>query len=371
MKPAFLRLLLLCSLFTVTYSSLHAQAPATCTVSDTIYTSAGALATGTATIIVPAFKSPDNKTVRADVRTVTYTNGVFSAALVPTVGATPSGVSYTVRFGSDEQYWAVPASGCPKTIPEVRVERAPSPNVLLSASQVSGTAIVASPSANQTITAPATAGVIPLIVKGNSTANTKVLQVYDSASTPAEQAYFDSTAALFLNKALTTTGGRVATGRNRYCSVPVGFTAYASFGTSTTPVAGTIYYADVFVPRNMTITGVSVLNGGTVGTNKWIVGLHATAGGATVANSNLAGVTSSGANAFQDVPFTGTYAAVGPARYWIAFQTDGTTDRFRTVAASTFVDVLTKSAAGAFGTLASLTVPTTFTADVGPIGCLY
>ena len=38
---------------------------------------------------------------------------------------------------------------------------------------------------------------------------------------------------------------------------------------------------------------------------------------------------------------------------------------------NTFVDVLTKSVTGTFGTLPSLTVPTTFTADKGPIAYVY
>lgn len=170
---------------------------------------------------------------------------------------------------------------------------------------------------------------------------------------------------------ITPTSGVAATGRPKYSTVPIGSVAYGSVGTNTTLVAGTIYWAEVFIPRNVTLTGVGVLNGATVGTNNWIVGLYASAGGAVVANSALTGVTSSGANAFQEIAFTGTYAAVGPARYWIAFQSNGTTDTLRTIAVSTFVDVFTKSATGAFGTLTSLTVPTTFTADVGPVGYVY
>jgi hypothetical protein len=367
----------------------------------------------------------------------------------------------------------------PKLVSDVRVTQAPSVSVIFDPTQIVGTAVVQGPLDTQTITAPASSGKIPLVLKGNATAAADVLDVYDSAGTPVKQSFFDSNAALntakqitstlttgtaplsitsttkvanlnvdqldsgdwaapgaigtttpttgkfttvestvttgtapliaasttkvtnlnvdqvdgadwaapaaigtgtpaaitgttiVANSTLTATGGMVATGRNRYCTVPVGFTAYGSFGTNTTPVDGTTYYADVFIPRNVTLTGVSILNGTVAGTNNWIVGLHTTAGGATVANSNLSGTLSSGTDAFQDVAFTSTYNAVGPARYWIVFQTNGATDRFRTVAASTFVDVLTKSATGSFGTLPSLTPPTTFTADVGLIACVY
>jgi hypothetical protein len=170
---------------------------------------------------------------------------------------------------------------------------------------------------------------------------------------------------------IAPSSGMSLTGRTKYSTVPIGFTAYGSFGTNTTLVAGTIYWAEIFVPRNVTLTGVGVLNGATVGTDKWIVGLYASAGGAVLANSALAGTSSSGADAFQEIAFTATYAAVGPARYWIAFQSNGTTDKIRTIAANTFVDTLTKSATGSFGTLSSLTVPTTFTADAGPIAYVY
>ena len=147
--------------------------------------------------------------------------------------------------------------------------------------------------------------------------------------------------------------------------------AYGSLGTSTTPTAGTTYCADVFIPRNVTLTGIGVLNAATVGTNKWVVGLYSAAGGTVLANSNLSGAMSSGADAFQEVAFTGTYAAVGPAQYFACAQLDGNTDRFRTIAASTYIDVLTKATAGSFGTMPSLTVPTTFTSDTGPIAYVY
>lgn len=169
----------------------------------------------------------------------------------------------------------------------------------------------------------------------------------------------------------TPASGESYTGHSKYMVIPIGSVAYNSLGTNTTLVSGTTYWAELFIPRNVTLTGAGVLNGATVGTNSWIVALYASAGGAAVANSALAGVTSSGANAFQQIAFTSTYAAVGPARYWIAFQANGTTDTLRTIAVSTFLDVLTKSVTGTFGTLPSLTVPTTFTADVGPIGYVY
>lgn len=163
--------------------------------------------------------------------------------------------------------------------------------------------------------------------------------------------------------------GSAQTGRSAYSTVPIGSVAYSSMGTNTTPVAGTIYWAELQVARNITISNIYILNGGTVGTDKGIAAIY-DVNGILLTNSALAGATTSGANTFQayaPATSTGTYDLVGPARYFVAYQTNGTTDRFRTIATATFIDVLTTSATGAFGTLTGLTPPTTFTADKGPI----
>lgn len=157
--------------------------------------------------------------------------------------------------------------------------------------------------------------------------------------------------------------------RSAFATVPIGSVAYGSMGTNTTMVAGTILWAEVYFPQDVTITGIKVLNGATVGTDKGIVALYGNNGDLR-ANSALAGATTAGANALQSYAFTTPYAAVR-GRHWLAYQSNGTTDTIRTVAASTFIDVLTTSATGAFGTLTQLTVPTTFTADKGPIAAAY
>lgn len=170
---------------------------------------------------------------------------------------------------------------------------------------------------------------------------------------------------------MATVGQKNATkfGRSRFESVPIGSVAYGSFGNATTTVAGTIYWSEINVSRNVTLKGIAVLNGGTVGTDKGIVAIYDNAG-ALVANSALAGATTAGANAFQTYDFTSP--VVLPAgQYFIAYQSNGTTDNIRTIAASTFVITLTASATGAFATLTPLTIPTTVTANVGPIGYAY
>ncbi|NBW20220.1 MAG: hypothetical protein EBR82_70850 [Caulobacteraceae bacterium] len=158
-------------------------------------------------------------------------------------------------------------------------------------------------------------------------------------------------------------------GRSRFQSVPIGSVAYSSMGTNTTLVAGTAYFSEIFIPRPVTLTGIAVLNGATVGTNNGLVALY-DSNGQLVANSALAGTLSAGANAFQTRDFTAA-VAVEAGRYFIAYEQNGTTATVRTIAVSTFIDALTGSLAGTFGTLTAITVPTTVTADVGPIGYAY
>lgn len=142
-------------------------------------------------------------------------------------------------------------------------------------------------------------------------------------------------------------------------------------GTSTQASSTTVYVAQITIEHNTTLTGIKVNNAATVGTNKYIVALFNSAGTA-LANSSLSGVTTSGADSYQTIPFTGTYAVVGPGVYWIAVYMNGTTDRFRTVPAVGEYAGLAGSVSGqTFGTVASLTLPTTFSADLGPVAFTY
>ncbi len=141
--------------------------------------------------------------------------------------------------------------------------------------------------------------------------------------------------------------------------------------TSATPSATVVYMSEIFVPHNETITGIAVLNAATVGTNKWIFALFDSTG-AVVANTALAGVTTSGASVFQKIAFTGTYAAKGPKTYWIGAYMNGTTDRYYAIPTLGQMDGLAGSvSAQTFGTVASVTLPTSFTADVAPVAYVY
>ncbi len=158
----------------------------------------------------------------------------------------------------------------------------------------------------------------------------------------------------------------------KVCTVPIGNVAYGSFGTSTTPSTTGELTASIFVPQTMLATGITNLNGSAVDTgSKKIVILH-DATGNLIATSAVAGTAATGSDAFQAIPFTATALITGPAYYFVGLQ-DDTADAngVRTIATATFNNVIASQLTSVFGTVGSITVPTTFTADQGPIACIY
>lgn len=140
-------------------------------------------------------------------------------------------------------------------------------------------------------------------------------------------------------------------------------------GTDSTPVTTEVDVAEVFIPCNMTVTGIAFLKGSVVTNDEVIVSLYDSAG-AVVANSALAGTTTAATvDIYQRVAFTAPYAAVGPATYYVGLSFNGTTDRYNTHVFGNFrAGTITGET---FGTLATITPPTTFTASQGPIASLY
>lgn len=151
-------------------------------------------------------------------------------------------------------------------------------------------------------------------------------------------------------------------------NVPIG--AFASMGTSAVHVAGTWYRSEIYVPHVAQWTGLGVLNGATASTDGLIFALYDTNGN-LITNTTTAGVTSSGANAFQNIAFVNS-PILQPGRYFVAVQCQSTTATTRRQSAAMGGNLMTSSAAGTWQTVpASFTPPTTFTADVGPIAWLY
>lgn len=138
-------------------------------------------------------------------------------------------------------------------------------------------------------------------------------------------------------------------------------------GNNSTPSTTETYISEIFVPCNMTVTGVALFNGSDV-TGNVTVGL-ATSAGAPIAAAKSASTAGSGTDAYQLVPFATPYAAVGPATYFIQVQYNSATARYNTHTIGTHS--VTKQTAQSYGTMTSFTPPTTFTTAIGNIASLY
>jgi hypothetical protein len=156
-------------------------------------------------------------------------------------------------------------------------------------------------------------------------------------------------------------------GRFRFLTVPISGSLTA-LGHSTTDTAGGLFIADLRVDRLMVTTGGAILNGATVGTDSNACCLYDYSG--TLIASSAAAVTS-GASAMQQRAWVQpTVLAAG--QYFLVYQTNGTTDNFQTIPTATWLDVLAETLTGTAGSPpANITVPTTFTANTGPIGYIY
>lgn len=140
-------------------------------------------------------------------------------------------------------------------------------------------------------------------------------------------------------------------------------------GYDSTPVVTEIYISEIFVPANMSVAGIAVLNG-SVASDDWHRALL-DKDGALVAGTPTGAVTSSGTDSYQKAPFTGGAVTVlGPATYYVAQICDGVVDRYNTHALGAFIaGKITSQTYGAIP--ATNTLPSGFTANLGPIASLY
>ena len=176
-----------------------------------------------------------------------------------------------------------------------------------------------------------------------------------------------STAAV--TGALTPTGGVAAAGGFSVSPRLVSAGRQASVstdGTDTAPVTTETYIGEVFVPANMTVTGVAIFNGSVATNGNAMVGL-ADSTGAVVAQSVSTAL--SGTDAYQRIAFSATYAAKGPATYYILTQYSSTSDRYNAWAVGNFG--ASKKTSETFGTFTTITPPTTFTTNLATIAGLY
>ena len=134
-----------------------------------------------------------------------------------------------------------------------------------------------------------------------------------------------------------------------------------------TMVANTKYVTGFTVGQTQLLTGIQVLVQGTGGTDNWYVELHDSAGvGLVQSAATVAGT----AGLWQQIPFTATYT-VTPGQYFLALVSNGTTAKFATYNTAGLSLLTGTAATGTAGTLATIAVPTTYTANVGPQALPY
>jgi hypothetical protein len=152
--------------------------------------------------------------------------------------------------------------------------------------------------------------------------------------------------------------------------------ATATSGTDTTPADGTQYVSSIWIPANITLTGVKYLVGSVGGTNKVYAVLYSKTG-AVLANTSITGggATVGTAAQLQTMAFSpGTYAAVGPALHFVGVSINGATARIRTVPAYCGGSIMSGTVSqtqGTSPTVAAITPPTAFAADTAPFLSVY
>lgn len=183
-----------------------------------------------------------------------------------------------------------------------------------------------------------------------------------------------ATTGLGVTGALTPTGGVAAAGGFSHApnlchtgGIPADV---STFGSELTITNTELYVAQVFIPANCTVTGVAFMTGATTNGNVKVM-LFNSAGtrvaiSASTDNSGFTGDT------YNRVPFTSTYAAKGPATYYVGVICDTNTNTINT---HTFGDFRAGKITGlVYATeagYASITAPTTFTTALGPVASLY
>lgn len=136
----------------------------------------------------------------------------------------------------------------------------------------------------------------------------------------------------------------------------------SSEGNDTTPSVTEMYMAEIYVPANVTITGVALFNGSAVAGNV-TVGLYDGSGNFLGKSASTA---QAGTDAYQLVPLALTLT---PGTYYVAVQFDDTSARFNSHIFGSFG--AGKITGQTYGTMTTVTVPSTFTTALGPIASLY
>lgn len=192
------------------------------------------------------------------------------------------------------------------------------------------------------------------------------------AGTPNFSGAVTAASTLGVTGAITPTGGVAAAGgftatpRNMHtggnpASVSTDFSDYTIVVTET-------IRAEIFVPANVSSTGVAIFNGSSVAGNLTAYLIDST--GTQVPSVLTASTAQSGTDAYQRIPWSGgPYTIKGPATYWIAVQGNNTGGKINAHTIGNFG--ADKQTGQVYGTLVAATAPTTFTTALGPVASLY
>lgn len=205
----------------------------------------------------------------------------------------------------------------------------------------------------------------------SATITTATIPNFAGAETHAGAITAQSTLAV--TGATTPTGGIAAAGG--FSAIPAGIhtlgtmASVSTYGTDTTNVNTEAYISAIFVPANVSVTGLSVFNGSAVAGN---IKAYLFASDGTTAIGATASTAQTGTDAYQRMALVGGPIAVkGPATYYIAVtgDTNGGTQKLNTHTLGE--GPAWKSTGLTYGTLASITPVTTFTTAVGCVASIY
>lgn len=143
--------------------------------------------------------------------------------------------------------------------------------------------------------------------------------------------------------------------------------ASATDGFDTVPSVTETYVVPIFVPCNMTTTGISILNGSAIAGNIRPYLYDSTR---TIVRNGTNGAAA-GPAGYQRITWTSPANIKGPATYWLAYQCNSVGMRFRS---HIFGDFPAGKLTGTIyntAPAAGWTAPTAFAANLGPIGMLY
>lgn len=142
-------------------------------------------------------------------------------------------------------------------------------------------------------------------------------------------------------------------------------------GTNLSIVVTELYVAEVFIPCNMTVTGVAAFWGDATNGNAKVM-LFDSAGN-RVAISASTDISAYTADSYGSrIAFASPYAAKGPATYYVGVMCDDNTNRLNTHILGNFgAGKITGLVYATESGYAAITPPTTFTTGLGPIATLY